>query len=100
MVEVWRDVLLILCVLGVFVFGYFLMARLDKFLDENRKAIEKENEKREPSCVMLTEEMSDEEIAIEVKRFRDKHASARIVLYDSSDTELSESMEYYADRKQ
>lgn len=96
--EVWRDILLILCVLGVFVFGCFLMARLDKFLDENRKAIEKENEKREPSCVMLTEEMSDEEIATEVKRFRDKHASARIVLYDSADTELSESMDYYADR--
>jgi len=97
-VEVWRDILLILCVPGVFVFGYFLMARLDKFLDENRKAIEQENEKREPSCVMLTEEMSDEEIATEVKRFRDKHASARIVLYDSTDTELSESMDYYADR--
>ena len=96
--EVWRDILLILCVLGVFVFGYFLMARLDKFLDENRKAIEKENEKKEPTCVMLTEEMSDEEIATEVKRFRDKHASARIVLYDSADTELSESMDYYADR--
>lgn len=96
--EVWRDILLILCVLGVFVFGYFLMARLDKFLDENRKAIEKEDEKREPSCIMLTEEMSDEEIATEVKRFRDKHASVRIVLYDSADTELSESMDYYADR--
>ena len=96
--EVWRDILLILCVLGVFVFGYFLMARLDKLLDENRKTIEKEDEKREPSCVMLTEEMSDEEIATEVKRFREKHASARIVLYDSTDTELSESMDYYADR--
>ena len=96
--EVWRDILLILCVLGVFVFGYFLMARLDKFLEENRKTIEKENEKREPSCVMLTEEMSDEEITTEVKRFRDKHASARIVLYDSTDTELSESIDYYADR--
>ena len=96
--EVWRDILLILCVLGVFVFGYFLMARLDKLLDENRKTIENENENREPSCVMLTEEMSDEEIATEVKRFRDKHASARIVLYDSADTELSESIDYYADR--
>ena len=96
--EVWRDILLILCVLGVFVFGCFLMARLDKFLDENRKTIENENEYREPSCVMLTEEMSDEEIATEVKRFRDKHASARIVLYDSLDTKLSESMDYYADR--
>ena len=96
--EVWRDILLILCVLGVFVFGYFLMARLDKLLDENRKTIKKVHEKKEPTCIMLTEEMSDEEIATEVKRFRDKHASARIVLYDSTDTKLSESMDYYADR--
>ena len=97
--EVWRDILLILCVLGVFVFGYFLMARLDKFLDENRKAIEKENEKREPSCIMLTEEMSDEEITDEVKRFREKHGSIRVLIYDSNDTELSESMAYHTDRK-
>ena len=96
--EVWRDIILIISVLGVFVFGYFLMARLDKFLEENRKTIENENENREPSCVMLTEEMSDEEIATEVKRFRDKHIGARIVLYDCLDTEWSESMDSYADR--
>lgn len=96
--EVWRDIALAISVLGVFVFGFFLMAKLDKFLEENRKAIEKEEEKKEPSCVMLTEEMSDEEIATEVKRFRDKHVGARIVLYDSTDTELSENMDYYADR--
>ena len=96
--EVWRDIVLLIAVLGIFVFGYFLMGRLDKFLDENRKAIEKENEKKEPTCIMLTEEMSDEEIAAEVKRFRDKHAAARIVLYDSPDTDLSESVDYYADR--
>ncbi len=98
--EVWRDIILIISVLGVFVFGYFLMSRLDKFLDENRKAIEKENEKKEPSCVMLTEDMSDEEIAEEVKRFRDKHECARIFLYDSADTELSESMRYHTEQKQ
>ena len=96
--EAWRDIVLIISVLGIFVLGFFLMARLDKFLDENRRAIEMENEKREPSCVILTEEMSDEEIAAEVKRFRDKHAAARIVLYDSQDTDLSESADYYADR--
>ena len=95
----WRDIILIIWVLGVFVFGAFLMARLDKFLNENRKAIKKEDEKKEPSYVLLTEEMSDEEIAAEVKRFRDKHASARIVLYDSADTESSKGMDYYTHRK-
>ncbi len=98
--EVMRDILLILSILGVFVFGYFLMARLDKFLDENRKAIEKENEKKEPFCVMLTEDMSDEDIAQEVRKFREKHECTRIVLYDSNDAELSENMEYHTQQKQ
>ena len=98
--EVWRDIILIISVLGVFVFGYFLMARLDKFLDENRKAIEKEEEKKEPSCILLTEEMSDEDIAGEVRKFRETHEGTRIILYDSSYTELSESIEYHTDQKQ
>ena len=98
--EVWRDIILVISVPGVFVFGYFLMARLEKFLDENRKAIEKDNEKREPSCVMLTEEMSDEDIVVEVKKFRETHEGTRIILYDSSDTELSESIEHHTDQNQ
>ena len=88
--EVWRDIVLALAVLGVFVFGYFLMARLDKFLDENRKAIEKENEKKEPSCVMLTEELTDEEITEEIRRFRNKHEGTRIMIYDSNDIKIEE----------
>lgn len=97
--EPWKDILLILSVLGVFVFGYFLMARLDRFLNENRKAIEKENEKREPSCVMLTEDMSDEDIAEEIRKFRKKHSKVRVILYDGTDTELSESMECHVEQK-
>lgn len=88
--EVWRDIVLALAVLGVFVLGYFLMARLDKFLDENRKAIEKENEKKEPSCVMLTEELTDEEIIEEIRRFRSKHEGTRIMIYDSNDIKIEE----------
>ena len=98
--EVWRDIALGISVLGVFVFGYFLMARLDKFLDENRKAIEKEEEKKEPSCIMLIEEMSDEEVVQEVHKFRQTHEGTRIILCDSSDIELSESIEYHTDQKQ
>ncbi len=95
-----KEAILIIAVLGAFVYGYFLMAKLDTFLDENRKAIKKENEKKEPSCVMLTEELSEEEIVEEVRRFKTKHERTRIMLYDSSDTELTESMEHHTDRRQ
>ncbi len=50
-----RDMILILAVVGVFVYGYFLTAKLGKFLDESREAIEKESEEKEPNGFMLTE---------------------------------------------
>lgn len=95
-----KEILMIIAVLSVFVYGYFLMAKLDQFLEENHKAITKENEKREPTCVMLSKELSEDEIVEEVRRFRRKHESIRIMLYDSSDIDLWEGLEYHSDRKQ
>lgn len=54
---VWSSIILILAMSGVF--GFHLMTKLDKFLDVNRKAIEKENESCEPSCVMLANSLTD-----------------------------------------
>lgn len=92
-----RDIILIIIVLGVFLFGYFLVSKIDSFLEESRKAIEEENKKKEPSCIILTEDMSDEEIIKEIKKFRGKHDKTRILIYDSSDAELFEGAEHYSD---
>lgn len=92
--DVWDSIILILTMSGVFAFGFYLMTKLDKFLDVNRKAIEKENESREPSCVMLTNILTDEEILEEIRRFRNIHEESYILIYDSSQTELPEGMEY------
>ena len=59
------------------------------FLNENHSSIQKESEKKEPSFVMLTDELSDEEITSEVRRFRLKHQNAKIVLYDNHDDMIS-----------
>ena len=85
---VWSSIILILAMSGVF--GFHLMTKLDKFLDVNRKAIEKENESCEPSCVMLANSLTDEEILEEIRRFRKHH----VLLYDSPHTELMNSMTY------
>ena len=91
--EVLRDILLILSMIGIAVFGYFVMSRLDKFLDGNRRPIEHDGEKRGPRCIILTEELSKEEIAEEVERFKKEHKRARVMLYDNSDADLSEKIE-------
>lgn len=94
-----RDIILLICVLGVFAFGYFLMARLDMFLYENRKYIDNEDKAEEPSCVILTENTSDKEIIEEVSKFREKHKNIRIAIYDSGDPELPGCIEYRTDQK-
>ena len=77
------ELLLIVSLLGVFAFGFFLMGRLDRFLDENRKALLKENETREPSEILLPQGLSDSEILSEIHRFREKHGKVDIILSDS-----------------
>ena len=76
------ELLLIVSLLAVFVFGFYLMSRLDRFLEENRKALLKENESREPSEILLPQGLSDGEILYEIRRFRETHGNVDIILSD------------------
>ncbi len=76
-----RDIILVISVLGVMVFGFFLMKRLDKFLDENKKRIEQEEKKKEPHCVMLTTDLTDEELVERIRTYEKKHGDANITIY-------------------
>ena len=74
--------LLIVSLLGIFAFGFYVMCRLDRFLEENRKALLKENESCEPSEVLLAHGLSDSEILSEIRRFRERHGTIDIILSD------------------
>ena len=80
-----RDIILVVAVLGVMVFGFFVMKRLDKFLDENRKRIEQEEKEKEPSCVMLTTNMTDEELIKNIRTYEKQRGDAYITLYQDED---------------
>lgn len=76
------ELLLIVSLLAVFVFVFFLMGRLDRFIEENRKALLKEDESCEPSEVLLPQGLSDSEILSEIHRFRETHGKVDIILSD------------------
>ena len=80
-----RDMILVVAVLGVMVFGFFVMKRLDKFLDENRKRIEQEEKKKEPSCVMLTTDMTDEELIKNIRTYEKQRGVTYIAFYQDED---------------
>ena len=78
------DVIVIVGTSLIFLFGWFLMKRLDRFLDENQKRMDETYEQREPEpCVHLDGDMSFEELEEAITRFRGSHAHVSIVIYDS-----------------
>ena len=81
------DVIVIVGTSLIFLFGWFLMKRLDRFLDENQKRMDEAYEQREPEpCVHLDGDMSFEELEEAIARFRSSHAHVNIVIYDSEQT--------------
>lgn len=77
--EVLRDILLVITVLAVFVFGFFVMKRLDKFLNENYKPYFRENEEK-PTRIIHNENTSDEEILSDIKKVKEKGGKVKIVI--------------------
>ena len=81
------ELLLIVSLIGIFAFGFYLMSRLARFLEENRKTLLKENESCEPSEVPLPHGLSDSEILNEIHRFRETHGTVDIILSDGKEDE-------------
>ena len=68
----------------MFLFGWLLMKRLDRFLDETQKLIDEAREQQQPEqCVHLVGNISPDELEETLSRFRSSHAHVEIVIYDS-----------------
>ena len=78
-----EDVVLIVGAAMIFLFGWFLMKRLDQFLAENQKRIEEETVQQQKPCLRLNGDISPDELEKALSRFRSSHAHVEIVIYDS-----------------
>ena len=78
-----EDVILIAGTALMFLFGRFLMKRLDQFLAENQKRIEEETVQQQKPCLRLNGDLSPDEMDEALSRFRSSHAHVEIVIYDS-----------------
>lgn len=78
-----EDIILMLVFVAVIIFGYFIVTRLDLFWQSNRKHIKNKQEVQSPSCVMLRDGLSDDEILDEIKNFKAENDKVSIVVYNS-----------------
>ena len=67
----------------IFLFGWFLMKRLDQFLAENQKRTEEETVQQQKPCLRLNGDISPDELEETLSRFRSSHTHVEIVIYDS-----------------
>ena len=84
-----EDVVLIVGTAMVFLFGWFLMKRLDQFLAENQKRIEEETVQQQKPCLRLNGDISPDEMDEALSLFRSSHAHVEIVIYDSEQISFS-----------
>lgn len=82
-----KDIILVVCLIAMGVYGYFLMGRLGKFLEENRKAIAKQESQRKKPYIIPKKDASGETVKNEVERFREKHPCACVVVCDPGELE-------------
>ncbi len=93
-----EDVILIIAVAAVMVFGFFIMKRLDVFLKENKKAIEK---KREEECSPLEfiDSENYENMISGIEKFKKSHKKAAIIVFDKENREFTNVLTDYISRK-
>lgn len=93
-----EDVILIIAVAAVMVFGFFIMKRLDVFLKENKKAIEK---KREEECSPLEfiDSENYENMISGIEKFKKNHKKAAIIVFDKENREFTNVLTDYMSRK-
>lgn len=89
-----EDVILIIAVAAVMIFGFFIMKRLDVFLEENRKSIEKEQEEKDSPLKFIDTENYENTI-YEIEDFKKHHKKVAIVMFDGDNRELTDTLNDY-----
>ena len=75
-----QDVLLLIEVVPFFLFGFYIMKKVDAFIYENEKNKYEEIEVKEPSSIIISGDIPLIEIDQEIDEFRQKHQNFEIIL--------------------
>lgn len=92
-----EDVILIIAVAAAMIFGFFIMKRLDVFLEENRKAIEKE-QKEKCSPLEFIDAENYENMISGIENFKKSHKKAAVIIFDKENRGLTDVLNDYKSR--
>ena len=79
-----KDIIFIAAILIIFALGFYVTRYLDIFLEENYKNTLIDIDKKEPAQVVLTGNLTDDEIIAEIHHFREAHENMEIFLREDN----------------
>ncbi len=92
-----EDAIVIIAAVSVIIFGFFIMKRLDVFLEKNRKTIAKEQKEKYSPIVFIDTENYENTI-LEIESFKKRHKKVAIVIFDGENRELTDTLNDYKSR--
>lgn len=94
------NAILMIAVTVVVILGFFMMKRIDVFLEENKKVIEKEQEKKEETYIRLKfpETENDKNMMSEMEECKRTHHEVTIAIFDTDNQELADAITDYIGR--
>lgn len=89
-----ENAILMIAVTAAVIPGLFMMKRIDVFLEENKKIIEKEQEKKEETYILLKfpETENDKNMISEIEEFKRTHHEVTIAIFDTDHQELADAI--------
>lgn len=88
-----KDVIVIIAVTAVIVFGFFIMKRLDAFLEANEEATKKEH-KNTPDVQFLDTD-DYEKVISDIEKFKTTHEDIKLIIYDGKNDDLTDMIKLY-----
>ena len=88
-----EDIILVFAVIAVMIGGFFVMKRLDAFLEANDKATKKEY-KNTPDVQFLDTD-DYEKVISDIEKFKIAHEDIKLIIYDGKNDDLTDMINLY-----
>lgn len=87
------EVILVFAVIAIMIGGFFVMKRLDAFLEANEEATKKEY-KNTPDVQFLDTD-DYEKVISDIEKFKTTHEDIKLIIYDGKNDDLTDMIKLY-----
>ena len=87
------EVILVFAVIAIMIGGFFVMKRLDAFLEANEEATKKEY-KTTPDVQFLDTD-DYEKVISDIEKFKTTHEDIKLIIYDGKNDDLTDMIKLY-----